>query len=852
MKFARFVCLFILFAITTVLAQTNPVPFVNQPLVPMSVAPGGPGFTLTVNGTGFVSGSVVNWNGTPLTTTFVSSSQLTATIPAANITTANTASITVSSPSPGGGTSNVLFLPVSAPTNLQFTFFAETGGAAQQAIVADFTGNGKLDFALNECIGANDCPIQVYLGNGAGAFQPIDQSLQPSNAFADGDFNGDGKLDLVGTNCIDGEQICTLYILLGNGDGTFSPYGNGITLPFYSGLVETGDFNGDGKLDVAIAPQTSTGGVYVFLGNGDGTFQNALISNVGTLSTFGGVGDFNGDGKLDLIGVLTNNQLAFIQGNGDGTFQTPTASYSVGASTGRILAGDLNGDGKLDLVTVQGKSTNTFTVFLGNGDGTFQPQTPYPVGSSLSGGAIGDMNADGKLDLILSSDYTNTETLILPGNGDGTFQSPVSLPSTSTDAAVGDFNNDGKPDLVLASYGYLLQEVPLPNLDPSTTVSFGSQMLGTTSPPYPIMLSNAGSAPLIVSSMTITGANPGDFAFKSLCGLTPTIPVNGHCQINVTFTPTAAGSRAASFTVTSNGIGSPTSVGLAGNGVAPPPLPYLSPTSVTFPSQYVGTSGLPQSVTLTNPASTALVISNVTATPADFAPLSTCGSTLAAGASCSIGVFFDPTTSGTRNGTLTVTDNATNSPQTASLTGTGQDFSLAPGSQNSATVSPGQSASYKVSVAPDGGFDQTVTLSCTGAPTQSTCSVSPSSVKLSGSAATATVTVITAGASAGLKQPIKGPGRMFRSWSALSGTLVLAMLVSLAGWRRERRPRLLYGLAFLCLLSVGVTMSACGGGGGSGGGGGTQAGTYNLTVTGTFTAGSTNLTHKTNLTLVVQ
>jgi hypothetical protein len=80
------------------------------------------------------------------------------------------------------------------------------------------------------------------------------------------------------------------------------------------------------------------------------------------------------------------------------------------------------------------------------------------------------------------------------------------------------------------------------------------------------------------------------------------------------------------------------------------------------------------------------------------------------------------------------------------------------------------------------------------------------------------------------------------------------MLVSLAGWRRERHPRLLYGPAVLCLLSLGVTMSACGGGGGSGsgGGGGTQAGTYNLTVTGTFNSGSTNLTHKTNLTLVVQ
>src|SRR5271170_6530350 len=108
----RFVVVFIatfsvlaLFA-TPATAQ-NPVPFVNQPLVPSAVAPGGSGFTLTVNGTGFVSGSTINWNGTPLTTTFVTSSLLTASVPSSNIATASTASITVSSPSPGGGVSNV-------------------------------------------------------------------------------------------------------------------------------------------------------------------------------------------------------------------------------------------------------------------------------------------------------------------------------------------------------------------------------------------------------------------------------------------------------------------------------------------------------------------------------------------------------------------------------------------------------------------------------------------------------------------------------------------------------------------------------------------------------------------------
>src|SRR5271155_1575230 len=178
MKFARFVCLFVLSSITTVLAQSNPVPFVNQPLVPSAVAPGGSGFTLTVNGTGFVSGSTINWNGTPLTTTFVTSSLLTASVPSSNIATASTASITVSSPSPGGGVSNVAFLPVSAPTTLQFTSFTDSAAVVQQAIVADFTGNGNLDFAVNPCFGQNDCPINVYLGNRAGTFQFIHQDFQ--------------------------------------------------------------------------------------------------------------------------------------------------------------------------------------------------------------------------------------------------------------------------------------------------------------------------------------------------------------------------------------------------------------------------------------------------------------------------------------------------------------------------------------------------------------------------------------------------------------------------------------------------------------------------------------------------
>jgi len=109
----------------------NPVPLINQPLVPMAASPGGPGFTLTVNGTGFVSGSVVNWNGGVRTTTFVSAAQLTATIFASDIAMAGTASVTVRNPSPGGGISNVMFFSVSTPAStVTFSSFVQNLGFA--------------------------------------------------------------------------------------------------------------------------------------------------------------------------------------------------------------------------------------------------------------------------------------------------------------------------------------------------------------------------------------------------------------------------------------------------------------------------------------------------------------------------------------------------------------------------------------------------------------------------------------------------------------------------------------------------------------------------------------------------
>src|SRR5439155_1162599 len=148
--------------------------------------------------------------------------------------------------------------------------------------------------------------------------------------------------------------------------------------------------------------------------------------------------------------------------------------------------------------------------------------------------------------------------------------------------------------------------------------------------------------------------------------------------INVTFTPAAAGTRIGALSITDNASGSPQSVSLTGVG-NPPAAGSLSPSSLSFGSQTVGTTSAAQAVALTNTGGTALSLSSLTAN-GDFAQTNNCGSTVAAGASCAINVTFTPAAAGSRSGTLSMTDNAGGSPQSVSLTGTGSTpgFSLAP------------------------------------------------------------------------------------------------------------------------------------------------------------------------------
>jgi hypothetical protein len=327
--------------------------------------------------------------------------------------------------------------------------------------VGDFNGDGVPDLATaNQGASVNEGAVSVLIGNGDGTFKTaVDYGPaggDPDSVVA-GDFNGDGKLDLAvlkqaPNNATEPGQ---LTVLLGNGDGTFR---TGVTYDTgnFARSVAVGDVNGDGKLDLAVA---SSSGTSIFLGNGDGTFKTSGIYYTGITAVL--LVDLNHDGKLDL--AVTNQNAGTISislGNGDGTFG-PSKDYAAGAGAISVAVGDFNQDGNPDLVIANASSPDngtggtTVAVLLGNGDGTFKALASYPAGPEPTSVAVGDFNKDGKLDLIVALfdiGEGNSVSLLL-GNGDGTFQPPVDYMAGTGPVFVlaADLNHDGLLDVVAAN-----------------------------------------------------------------------------------------------------------------------------------------------------------------------------------------------------------------------------------------------------------------------------------------------------------------------------------------------------------------------------------------------------------------
>ncbi len=334
-----------------------------------------------------------------------------------------------------------------------------TQGDIRAQAFGDFNGDGRLDLAALESFNS----VTVLPGNGDGTFlaAPTFATDAQPQGLATADFNGDGIPDLVSAN----RGGNSVSILLGTGDGTFQPARN---LPAGNQPVRvvTGDFNGDGipdvlVLDTGAAPNFS-GTLSLLLGTGDGSFQAArpiIFNGAAVFPKDLIVADFNGDGKLDVAisevvatGQRDLDEVDVLLGNGDGTFQAPRSIIlPIGADPRGLAVGDINGDGIPDLAIATHFGV---TVLLGTGDGTFGRELDIPDANEPQAVAISDLNGDGAADLIVTHSFPDREFLsILLGRGDGTFQAGGDFPTGAFSAAVvvGDVNGDGIPDLVVAN-----------------------------------------------------------------------------------------------------------------------------------------------------------------------------------------------------------------------------------------------------------------------------------------------------------------------------------------------------------------------------------------------------------------
>ena len=449
--------------------------------------------------------------------------------------------------------------------------YAVVGPDPNSGLIGDFNRDGVLDIAVLSFSSGGSGAIEILLGNGDGTFrQGATYAVESGSLYgATGSLRKNGILDIV-LGGLDDDA----YVMLGNGDGTFQdPVAYPTSASSY--MVGLGDFMGSSNLDIIAVGGTSDGidcnCVEVLPGNGDGTFGSVITAPLpyGMTAYALATGDFNNDGKLDVAVEgegFPNYEVAILLGNGDGTF-TADGYYPTGAPGGSIATGHFTGNKKnLDLAVTAGGAV---LVLLSNGDGTFQQPVVY--NACLWDWVVAqDFNGDGNIDLAGTGEggpgYQPGAT-VLEGNGDGTFQTPgVFYPSGKSPEynVAGDLNGDHKADLVLVDHlvgdVITLLNTGVVSFSPTAPLNFQKQSVGTTSAPKTVTLTNTGMSEMKIQSMKASS----EFAMKSTCGAR--VAPGAECKISATFSPTQKGAKTGAITIIDNASSKPQVIELLGTG----------------------------------------------------------------------------------------------------------------------------------------------------------------------------------------------------------------------------------------------------------------------------------------------
>jgi hypothetical protein len=723
-------------------------------------------------------------------------------------------------------------------------------------IAVDLRGTGRPDLVASNGL--------VLLNSGSGTFTPAAAAAflaTPASSdygpnLTTADFNKDGKPDLA----VDVGQRITIYT--GNGDGTFT-LGNAYASIDNVGYISATDLDGDGNVDLyaGLADGGSFGGdqfgpeqAYALMGNGDGTFRGA--PSLPFVYTGTNLADLNGDKILDAVGVNTDLSLTSYLGDGSGHFaagSTLTTSPVMVSGSQQTLSnidslsiGDVDGDGVPDAVYIGIDQSTTPVLFFAKGDGhggfTAPTALPTPsfvapatdINEMLSQVRLADVNHDGKLDLVYGYSDTNSQTntviagtSIQLGNGDGTFGAPRTLAyysgtaaffPTSRVALIADLNKDGNPDLLLLTQTSTIDSTL------STYVTKMQVALGKGDGTFNTPADVAGPD-LMIQMLSGTQYASVTLADMNGDGIQDIVALGSSTTYNVQV-----------CVALGNGDGT-----------------FKAPILKTYSGQFLNGQGLAvadfdgdgkQDVAITNPYS--LYVSGVALGNGDGTLQSTGdanGTYLNYNFALSVGgatLVADLNGDGkpdiiAANVELLSQVATTGGGSTGTGTGTA-DFAIAT-NPSSGSAAAGTPVTTTLALTPSNGFNQSVTLSCSGLPADASCSFAPATLTVGSGTATSVLTIATAARTA------LNPRGISSSPLAPAGGILLACLAPCFLRRKATVSAALCTTVCLVLMLVGAgTLTGCGGHGSGGGaaspsGTGTAAGTYPITIT--ATAGST-------------